>query len=150
MKKAKKVLFVCKHNIFRSKVAEAFFKKLNKNPNYYAESAGLIRWDYADTKDDLGFIAEKKVAKKFGIDLKGNARSITSGLLRDASILVIVANNVPSKFFSGYIKEKLFNGKIIVWKIRDVSETDKNKEAIALASINSIKKKSENFVRSLK
>lgn len=150
MKKGKRILFICKHNIFRSKVAEAFFKKLNKNPDFHAESAGLIRWDYADTKNDKGFIAEKKAAKKFGIDLKGNARSVSSGLLKKTDILVIVADNVPTKLFTSYIKDKLFNGKIIAWKIRDVNETDKNKEAIALASIEAIKKKTESFVKSLK
>jgi len=37
-----KILFVCKHNRFRSKVAEAFFNKLKKNKKIKAESAGLV------------------------------------------------------------------------------------------------------------
>ena len=37
-----KILFVCRHNRFRSKVAEAIFNKLNKNKEIQIESAGLI------------------------------------------------------------------------------------------------------------
>jgi len=39
------ILFICKHNLFRSQVAENFFNKLNKNKKYKSDSAGIIKWD---------------------------------------------------------------------------------------------------------
>jgi protein-tyrosine-phosphatase len=42
-----KVLFVCKHNRFRSKVAEAIFKKFTANLDVFADSAGLTSdWNH--------------------------------------------------------------------------------------------------------
>ena len=37
------ILFVCKHNVFRSRVAEAYFKAINQNKNLKASSAGPIK-----------------------------------------------------------------------------------------------------------
>ena len=39
----KSILFVCKYNRFRSRVAEAYFKKINKNKNISVKSAGIIK-----------------------------------------------------------------------------------------------------------
>jgi len=143
----KKILFICKHNIFRSRVAEILFKRMNKNKNYLAGSAGLIEWNKKDLKKDQGYIAEKKVAKKFGINLKGNSKGLNSSILKDTDILVIVADDVPPSLFK---KEKIFNGRIIVWKTKDVKAGDKNKEKVAEKSIEYIQKRVEQFVKSLK
>ena len=35
-----KILFICKYNRFRSRVAAAYFKKINKNSKIKVESAG--------------------------------------------------------------------------------------------------------------
>ena len=37
------ILFVCKYNRFRSKIAEAYFNKINKNKLVSVKSAGIIR-----------------------------------------------------------------------------------------------------------
>ena len=60
----KRILFVCKHNIFRSQVAENLFNKLNKNKKYISDSAGLIKWDKKDLKRNDGYKAEKKVSRE--------------------------------------------------------------------------------------
>ena len=40
------IIFVCKYNRFRSRVAEAYFNKINRNKNIHAYSRGVIRGDY--------------------------------------------------------------------------------------------------------
>lgn len=142
----KKILFVCKHNIFRSRVAEMFFNKLNHNKNYNASSAGLIRWKKRDLKGVEGFLAEKKVAKKHGLSLKVKSKSINSSILKKTDILIIVANDVPASIFK---KERSFNGKLIVWSIKDVKQKDKNKELVAEKTINFIENKVKNLVDNL-
>ena len=143
----KKILFVCKHNIFRSSVAEILFKKMNKNKNYAASSAGLIEWHKKDLKKDQGYIAEKKIMKKFGIKIKESSRGLNSSILKDTDIIVIVADDVPPSLFK---KEKIFDGRVIIWKTKDVKAGDKNKGKIAEKSIKYIQKKVGQFVKSLK
>jgi len=109
-----KILFVCKHNRFRSKVAEAYFKKINRNKNIKAASAGIF----------IGNPVAKSVieiGKKYGLKINPVSRGLREDYLNEFDLFVIVANNVP---------ECLFNRakKVIVWKIRDVSQN--NKEGI--------------------
>ena len=61
------VLFICKYNRFRSKVAEAYFKNLIKeyDHEFKAKSAGIIRGQYPLDSNQI------KIAKKFGIDKTG-------------------------------------------------------------------------------
>ncbi len=51
------ILFVCRYNRFRSRVAEAYFKKINKN--FKVKSAGLFKGRPLSPKTI-------KEAKKFG------------------------------------------------------------------------------------
>lgn len=140
------ILFVCKHNIFRSHIAEDFFNRLNKNKKYRAESAGVIKWNKRDLRKDEGYKAEIKITRKFGIKLKGNSRGLNSSLLKKTDILVIVADDVSPSIF----KDKSFKGRITVWKTPDVKPRDTKKEKIALESIRYIENKVEEFVKKLK
>ncbi|MBU2615912.1 MAG: hypothetical protein KKC19_02305 [Nanoarchaeota archaeon] len=142
----KRILFVCKHNIFRSRVAEELFKKLIRKKNYKARSAGVIRWDKRDLRKDGSFEAEKRVAKKKGIKLSVKSRGLSSSLLKDTDIVVIVADDVSFEIF----KDKSFGGKLISWKIPDVKDEDKNKEKAALEIILLIEEKIKKFVRRLR
>lgn len=143
----KRILFVCKHNIFRSRISEIFFNKFNKNREYTAMSAGLISWRKKDLKNDKGYEAEKKVAKEeFNINLKVKSKPITSKLLKKTDILIVVADDVPSKIFE---TEKSFSGRIITWRIRDVKSKDKEKEKIARNTIKFIENKVKNLVDNL-
>lgn len=134
----KNILFVCKHNVFRSKVAEAFFNKYNKNPNNKAKSAGLI--------GGLLPLSKKEVAgaKKFGIKLAGKPKSLTSDLILWQNVIIVVADNVPKSIF----QENKNHGKdLIVWKIED--NHDGNEKEIERI-IESIEKRVENLVENLK
>ena len=113
MKKTR-ILFVCKHNKFRSKVAEIYFDMINKNKNIIADSAGIIRGDMP--------LVEKKVrlvAKEFGIDLKGKPKGLSIDLIRKQNMIIVVADDVPKNIFDRkeYINFK--KTKIVVWKIPD-------------------------------
>ncbi|MBU2615492.1 MAG: hypothetical protein KKC19_00110 [Nanoarchaeota archaeon] len=142
----KRILFVCKHNIFRSRIAEELFKKLIKKKDYKALSAGIIKWNKRDLRKDGGFEAEKRVAKKKGINLSVKSRGLSSSLLRDTDIVVIVADDVSFEIF----KDKSFGGKLISWKIPDVKDENKDKERVALKIILLIEEKIKKFVGKLR
>jgi len=104
------ILFICKHNRFRSKVAEAFFRKYNKNKKYKVRSRGMLR-DINVAKNVI------KALKERGVKLRSK-RSIcmTKNDERWANLIVVVANNVNIGF------EK----KTIIWKIRDTNQYNLN------------------------
>jgi len=120
---SKNILFVCKYNRFRSKTAEAFFKKFNKNKNYTASSAGLIPGDYPLDKEEV------KIAREFGIKIKGKPKPITTDLLKKMDTMIIVADNVPAKIF----RNKYYGRKEYVWKIHDSvnNKANETKEIIS-------------------
>lgn len=131
-----KILFVCKHNRFRSKVAEAFFNKLNKNKNYKAESAGIFKgFPVSDSVISVG--------KKLGIRINKNTQGLREEFLSEYDIIIIVANNVPRKIFD----DKRRKRKVILWKIPDTNQN--NKEQISKIS-QQIGKKVKDFVKELK
>jgi len=105
------ILFVCKHNRFRSQVADAYFRKINKNKSIKSYSAGIfIGTNIAKTT--------KKVGKKLGIKISGKPKGISEKLLKKIDLIVIVADDIPEQLFEGKVK------KIMVWKIRDTSQSD--------------------------
>ncbi len=108
------ILFICKYNVFRSRVAEAYFNKINKNPNINAKSAGIIAG---------GSMSEKQAnaVKKSGIFLKGNSKGLNTKILRWQNITIIVADNVPPSFFSS---NKKYGKKVILWRIRDTQDKE--------------------------
>lgn len=93
-------------------MAEAYFKKINKNKNIKVSSAGLIKWYSIPTNT-------KKVCKRLGIKLRGKSKPIEGKILRETDYLIIVANNVPKSIFNQkYLK------KVIIWKIKDTISKD--------------------------
>ncbi len=129
-----KILFVCKYNRFRSQVAEASFRKLNKNKKIKFSSAGMFQ-GYPIAK------VNKTLGKELGIEVKGKPRCISERELVEVDLIVITANNVPKDLFEGRAK------KVIVWKIRDCSQNDeKNIRKI----MKDIYKKSESLVKLLR
>ena len=109
------ILFVCKHNRFRSKVAGAYFNKVNKNKKIKAKSAGIFRGTYPLDK------TQTAIAKKLGIKLTGRPETISIDLLKWQDLVIIVANDVPKSLFN----YKHFNNKIILWEIADEYEGNK-------------------------
>ena len=109
-----KILFICKHNRFRSKVAEAIFKELNKDRKITAESAGV----HLDKKRNYIAAAVKRIARKKGYIIKGSSKKLTDKKLREAELIVIAASNISSKEIKG------FKGKILKWRISDCNQKD--------------------------
>jgi protein-tyrosine-phosphatase len=112
------ILFVCKYNRFRSKVAESYFKRTKRNRRIKVMSAGLIRGKYPLDKEEV------RVAKQFKIKLKGEPRAMNYELLRDQDRIIIVADNVPKSIFDW---ESLV-GKVEVWKIEDIGNNASEEE----------------------
>jgi len=108
------ILFVCRFNRFRSRVAEAYFKKINRNKKIKTKSAGII----------AGFPINKfeiNQAKKFNINIKGKPQGISSKLLKWQDIIIITASDVSKPIF----KNKKYDKKTIVWKIKDTKANDR-------------------------
>lgn len=105
----KNILFVCRFNRTRSRVAEAYFNKICKNKNIRAKSAGLFKGSPVGDSDI-------KLAKKFGIDIRGRVKGISSKLLSWQTLTIIVADDVPTEIFNRNRKHGM---KLLVWKIKD-------------------------------
>ena len=139
------ILFICKHNRFRIRVASAYFNKINKNPANHARGA-------ESTSGILAFILrliplnrnEINLSREIGLDIKGKPHLLTSRLLKWADVYVIAANNVSPSILR---KSKKFWKKVIVWKIPDADWS--NKKEIK-HSINLIIKHVNKLVRELK
>ena len=107
-----KILFICKHNRFRSKVAETIFNKINKNKNNKAESGGLGFKSSYITKNVV------KIMKEKGYAVKGLPRKLKKSDTDNYDLLVIVADNVDKNEFSD------FNRRIIKWRIPDCNASE--------------------------
>lgn len=112
-----RILFVCKHNVFRSRIAEEYAKKRGMN----ASSAGLIKTKLLPDQIQL------KVAKEFGLEIKENSKPISIELLQKQDKVILVASDVPVKIF----RHPLYGlkGKISVWKIKDVNQKTMKKDS---------------------
>jgi protein-tyrosine-phosphatase len=107
------ILFVCRYNRFRSRIAEAYFKKINRNKNIKVKSAGLIKGN------PIGGKGAKVAKKKYGLNIYGKTSGLESKVLAWQNITVVVADDVPSQVFNKNVK---YRKKVIVWKIKDIKE----------------------------
>lgn len=116
-----KLLFICKYNAFRSRIAEEYFNKINKSPSIKAKSRGLI----GGVESGL---EQRQIAKELlGINIVNREPLQISGRdLEEADKIIVVANDVPKIIFN-YRGGVLFK-KIVFWKIRD--EQKRNKKNI--------------------
>lgn len=126
------ILFICKHNRFRSKVAEALFKKYASKDN--VKSAGM--------KLDIGFpyVAPvvKEVLKEYGIKhVEDKPQLINKQLIGWAEKIIVVADDVSPDNFP--------RDKIEVWSIQDCHQDDE--EGIRFR-VNDIEKRIKKIVSS--
>lgn len=137
-----KILFICKHNVFRSKVAEAYFKKINKNPFLKASSAGIIRGIGINKHQKQGVRAQRQVAKSLGLNVRGKPRGLSVRLLKKQDLIILTADDIPLTIFNNkeYVK------KAIAWKIPD--EQFNNKKNIR-RTIKLIMKKIRHLVKQM-
>jgi protein-tyrosine-phosphatase len=110
--KQKKILFMCKYNAFRSRIAEEYFNKINTNQKIKAYSRGFIPGEDSDgiqkrmVKSLLGVSISKR--KPIGVNIKD---------LKSADLIVVVADDVPKIMFNyPYV---VLNKKMIFWKVKD-------------------------------
>lgn len=132
-----KILFICKFNRFRSKVAEAVFNKINVDRKYKAISAGIIRGNPLDKK-------QVEVANKLGFPISSKPKGLTSKMLGESEYHIIVADDVPGEILKDSEK---YGKKLIVWKIPD-AKTDNEDEIRGI--ISEIKLKVESLLEVLK
>ena len=141
------ILFVCKHNVFRSKIAEAYFKKINKNKNIKADSAGIIIPGELDETQKKLIKFQRGLAKNLGLNIEKTSKQMSLSLLRKQDMIIVAADNLPAKLFRDmYTKPNL---KIIQWKIAD-AKGDKNDKLLIKESIEKIMRNVDKLVEELK
>ena len=114
-----KIAFVCKHNVFRSRVAEEYLKRIS---NHEVSSFGLFKSKKIPPSEII------PAGKKFGLDLSLNSKTASIEDLRKLDLLIIVADDVPSKIFEHHLY-KLKN-KIVRWDIPDLDAGSPREESI--------------------
>lgn len=130
------ILFVCKANRFRSRVAEAIFNHYNKNKKIEVKSTGVkldpIRPHVAKIVIDI--------LNKKGIKMNDEkSKPVDESFIKWADKIVISANNVSPSLFP--------NEKTIVWEIEDADESEIEKvETI----IDKIEGKVKDFLKTIK
>lgn len=113
------ILFVCRHNRFRSKVAEALFRHHYKGDSVKTRSAGL------SVNMTTPFIGRgvHHIMKEKGISIRDDgAARLEPFLFKWADKMIIVADNVSPEMFRD--REMLGGKPIAIWPITDTSETD--------------------------
>ncbi len=132
------ILFVCRHNRFRSRFAELYLNKINKNSNLKTKSAGIFLGAWPLDK------LEVKIAKKFGVKLRGKPKPISTKILRWVDLIILITNDIndPENLFN-YGKH---NNKIIQWKIKD---NDGNSEENIKNILNQVAKETKKLNQKL-
>ncbi|MFW5746452.1 MAG: low molecular weight phosphatase family protein [Nanoarchaeota archaeon] len=107
------ILFICRYNKFRSKLAEAF---LNKHSDQHtAKSAGIIRGSPVD--DPI-----IRCGLRNGVNVGGVSKGVDVPLLRWQDMIVIVADDVPEALFED--NETVYGKRLMHWMIPDVKNGD--------------------------
>jgi len=113
-----KILFVCKYNRFRSKVAEGYLKSKVVDGNFSVASAGLIPSINGMEKREL------KVVNKFGIEIHGKPQGLNTRKIFASDLIVIVADNIPKRLFR-FHNHKL---RVLKWRIKDFNPGESEEE----------------------
>jgi len=134
---SKKILFVCKYNAFRSRVAEEYFNKTS--PENKAISRGIIMGENSDW-------VQRNIAKSLlGINIaKRKPLPLTFQSMRDADLIVVAANDIPKIIFNYPLPS--IQKKLTIWKIKD--EQARNKKNITRIVLK-IKKKVDELNKKL-
>jgi len=137
------IMFLCRHNMFRSRLAEAYFNKINKNPNIEACSRGLIAGWTPLIKE------QREEALKLGIDLYGNPKTMSIREIQNQDIIVIVADDFPMEALN-HVVYHMDKKRLIRWDIKDDVDTGKGQDSENISNIiKQLMKKIEEFVKEL-
>ena len=131
------ILFVCKYNRFRSRVAESYFNQLNKDKTINVISGGIIVGRFPLNEREVN------ITKKYGVAIEGPPKPIRFEELVRQDLIIIVADNVPKEIF----KSKRFDKRVIVWSIPDVYPNEKKSNL--RKRVANIKKKVQELIKNL-
>jgi len=131
-----KIVFVCKYNRFRSKLAESYFNKIMRKTRHKAKSAGLILHTPPDSKI-------REFFQKHGLPISSKVRGLNMKLLGWSDVIIIVTNDIPARIFDFPMK---LGKKVVVWNIKDAERDDDAHREIILKQI---KRKVDALARSL-
>jgi protein-tyrosine-phosphatase len=112
------ILFVCKYNRFRSKVAEAYFNSKNKDKKIIAKSLGIIGMNRALEKSERE--RNSYLKKKFGLKISQISRGVRVTDLVESDKIIVVANDVPKIIFDW----PGWKNRVEVWEIPDVHDSN--------------------------
>ena len=121
-----KILFICKYNVFRSKAAEAYFNKINKNKNITSISRGFIMGGVLDK-------TQKRIAKKFGLEIKQKQNPVNLKELIKTDKIIVVGEDIPRIMFD-YQLVPLKN-KVEIWEIKDEQKQNPKKVEMIIKKI---------------
>ena len=85
-----KILFICKYNAFRSRVAEEYFKKINKNPEINVISRGFIIGGKSDKEQR--YISKELLGINIG---ERDPMPLRLQELIESDLIIVVANDIP-------------------------------------------------------
>ena len=90
-----KILFICKYNRFRSRVAEGIFNKLSANDKFVCSSAGI------ELDKERPYVCDNvlEVMNSKGYNVIGDSVLVSGLNLNDYEKIVIVADNVEKENF---------------------------------------------------
>ncbi|MCK9568094.1 hypothetical protein M0R72_04030 [Candidatus Pacearchaeota archaeon] len=121
-----KILFICKHNVFRSRIAEEYFKKINQNKKIEVISRGIVMGGHSDKE-------QRGIPKQLlGVDIDNRTPiPLNKKDLESSDLIIVVANDVPRKIFD--YQSMYIQNKVRIWKIKDEQKQNKkNIKRIAL------------------
>ena len=113
------ILFICKYNLFRSKVAETYLRKIN--PSLKISSAGVVPYNINLPKGKQE--RNKILLEKFNIKIKGNPNGVSAKLLEKQDKIIVISDDIPKEVFNN----KLWKDKVNVWKIENEEGSNKQK-----------------------
>lgn len=113
----KKIIFVCKGNIFRSAIAKGLYNKLAKD--------GGVAESYGTMVDAQGFSGAKlsdacspktiSYMEENGVDIRNEtAKQLTKKAVDDADVIIVMAEK---ETWPDYLKK---DPKVIYWDVEDV------------------------------
>ena len=112
-----RVLFVCRGNVGRSQMAEAFFRNLSKHP---ASSAGTHALVGGVEGLALGNVSRKVVdcMAELGFDVSGNRiDQLTPEMVEKADLVIVITRKED---WPGYLRE---SKKVTFWDVEDAVNT---------------------------
>lgn len=135
-----RVLFVCRGNVGRSQMAEAFFKKLS---SHQASSAGTHSRVLGVDGLALGEVAEKVVncMTELGFDVSGNRiDQLTPGMVEKADRVIVITKKED---WPDYLRN---SKRVTFWDVEDAVNTS---HQFHCRVRDKIKKLVENLVREM-